>query len=496
MSELAERPATTTPRRLTSAPVTRLREAPALPLLVLGCVVLAALSLILPSPPGKDPWSWIIWGREVAHLDLDTMSGSSWKPLPVLFTTVFSLFGHDVAPGLWLVVVRAGALLAVVFAYRIAARYVGIVGGIVAGGGVALAAWPRYVAQGNVEPLSAALVLAAVDRHLNGHRHQTMLLGALAALGRPELWPFLALYVLFVFFRRGTNKPVAIVLLLVVPALWLGGDYWGSGDAFHGSKRAAGTKERAEKRHDRLVEKAREAGEPIPPSNESSAVSHTVGGARHLLIFPIYLAALAGLAFAIWRRERAPLVMAGAAAALFGVVAAMALFGYGGSPRFLFPAIGLVCVLAGIGVGWLLRLAGDRARLAALVLGVVLLAASVPYALDRLDEFGTEGDLLSLRDDLQSDLHDVIQQVGPARIRAVGEPNTPGEFAHQLAWETHVHLEDVGGGDPPSVRFVGPTGAFAAEPLPTKGVRVTLLGSARIWKAYEVLPGRGGPKRR
>lgn len=496
MSELAERPAPTTRRRLSSAPVARLREAPALPLLVLGCVLLAALSLILPSPPGKDPWSWIIWGREVAHLDLDTMSGSSWKPLPVLFTTVFSLFGDSVAPGLWLVVVRAGALLAVAFAYRIAARYVGIAGGIVAGVGVALAAWPRYVAQGNVEPLSAALVLAAVDRHLNGHRHQTMLLGALAALGRPELWPFLALYVLFVFFRRGTSKPVAIVLLLVVPALWLGGDYWGSGDPFHGSKRAAGTKERAEKRHKRLVEKAHEAGQPPPPSNESSAVSHTVGGARHLLIFPVYLAALAGLGFAAWRRERAPLVMAAAAAALFGVVAAMALFGYGGSPRFLFPAIGLVCVLAGLGVGWLLKLLGERARAAAVALGVVLLAASVPYTLDRLDEFSTEGDLLTLRDDLQSDLHTVIQKVGPARIRAVGEPNTPGEFAHQLAWETHVHLEDVGGGEPPAVVFTGPTGAFAANPLPTQGVRVTLLGSARIWKAYEVLPARGGRKRR
>jgi hypothetical protein len=363
---------------------------------------------------------------------------------------------------------------------------VGIVGGIVAGVGVALAAWPRYVAQGNVEPLSAALVLAAVDRHLNGHRHQTMVLGALAALGRPELWPFLALYMLFVFFRKGTNRPVAIVLLLVVPALWLGGDYWGSGDPFNGSKRAAGTKERAEKRHQRAVDAAREAGEPIPPSNESSAVSHTVGGARHLLIFPVYLAALAGLGFAIWRRERAPLVMAVAAAALFGIVAAMALFGYGGSPRFLFPVIGLVCVLAGAGVGWALRAVDGRSRVAAVVLGVVMLGASVPYVLDRLDEFDTERELVNLRDDLQSDLHDVIQQVGPARIRAVGEPNTPGEFAHQLAWETGVHLEDVGGGDPPSVRFIGPPDPFAAEPLPAKGVRVTLLGSTRIWKAYEV----------
>src|SRR3954468_15310744 len=127
MSELAERPVTT--RSRLSAPVARLREAPVLPLIVLGCVVLAALSLILPSPPGKDPWSWIIWGREVAHLDLDTMSGSSWKPLPVLFTTVFSLFGHDVAPGLWLVVVRAGGLLGVGVGFPRAARRRGVGGG-------------------------------------------------------------------------------------------------------------------------------------------------------------------------------------------------------------------------------------------------------------------------------------------------------------------------------------------------------------------------------
>jgi hypothetical protein len=153
-------------------------------------------------------------------------------------------------------------------------------------------------------------------------------------------------------------------------------------------------------------------------------------------------------------------------------------------------------VLGGLGVGWLLKALGERSRAAALALGVVLLAASVPKALDRLDEFNTERKLVTLRADLQADLHTLIQRVGPARIRAVGEPNTPGEFAHQLAWETGVHLEQVGGGTPPAVVFTGPTGAFAANPLPTKGVRVTLLGSARIWKAYEVLPAKAGSRHR
>ena len=481
MSQVVDAPVT----RHDAEPAPR-RKPPVLALLVLGCFALAALSLILPSPPGKDPWAWIIWGREVAHFDLDTMSGSSWKPLPVLFTTPFSIFG-DAAPQLWILMVRAGALLAVLFAYRVAARLAGPVAGVAAAICVALAAWPRYVAQGNVEPLSAALVLIAVERHLSGHRHQAMLFGALAALGRPELWPFLAIYALFVFFRKGTRKPVVIVLLLIVPVLWLGGDLWGSGDAFHGSKRAAGTKDRAKKREQRLIEKARAEGKPPPRLRaEASAISHTVGGARHLLIFPAYVLALVGLGFALWRRQREALILAAAAAALFAVVASMSLLGYGGSPRFLFPAVGLVAVLAGVGVGSLLRLVGGGSR-AALV-GALLLGVSAPFIVDRGREFDNERALVQLRSDLQDDLHRVIQRAGKARILAAGQPNTPGEFAHQLAWELGIHLEAVGGGKPPSVIFTGSPPPFEAQPLPAKHVRVTFLASGDVWKAYAVAP--------
>ena len=45
--------------------------------------------------PTYDPWAWIIWGREVMHLDLVTTDGPSWKPLPILFTAPFSLLGDD-----------------------------------------------------------------------------------------------------------------------------------------------------------------------------------------------------------------------------------------------------------------------------------------------------------------------------------------------------------------------------------------------------------------
>src|SRR3712207_5758396 len=75
--------------------------------IVVGSLVLGAVSLLLPSTPTYDPWAWIIWGREITELDLDTVDGPSWKPLPVMFTTLFALAGDDAAPELWLVIARA-----------------------------------------------------------------------------------------------------------------------------------------------------------------------------------------------------------------------------------------------------------------------------------------------------------------------------------------------------------------------------------------------------
>ena len=63
------------------------------PLLVatLVCAALAAISAgVLPTVPSYDPWSWVVWGREVfdPHLGFFVGGGPSWKPLPVVFTAV------------------------------------------------------------------------------------------------------------------------------------------------------------------------------------------------------------------------------------------------------------------------------------------------------------------------------------------------------------------------------------------------------------------------
>ena len=53
-------------------------------------LVLAALSLLLPWALAFDPLAWLVWGREIGRLALDTTTGPSWKPFPVLFTAPFA----------------------------------------------------------------------------------------------------------------------------------------------------------------------------------------------------------------------------------------------------------------------------------------------------------------------------------------------------------------------------------------------------------------------
>src|ERR687895_1211823 len=92
---------------------------------IAACIGLGALSLLLPSEPSYDPWAWFVWSREIAGLELDTDGGPSWKPLPVLLLAFAAPLGDDVPVTLWIVLARAGALLGLVLAYRLAARFAG-----------------------------------------------------------------------------------------------------------------------------------------------------------------------------------------------------------------------------------------------------------------------------------------------------------------------------------------------------------------------------------
>ena len=163
----------------------------------------------------------------------------SWKPLPVLFTTPFS-FAGEAAPALWLVVSRTGALLALAMAARLAARWspgrLRWLAGCTAAAGLLLVhEYLRRSAVGNVEPLMVAFGLLAIERHLDGHRRQALALGALAALVRPEIWPFLGAYCVHLWFADRRARALIVSAISLIALLWFGGALWGSGDAFQSS---------------------------------------------------------------------------------------------------------------------------------------------------------------------------------------------------------------------------------------------------------------------
>ncbi|HYN50472.1 MAG TPA: hypothetical protein VES62_06070, partial [Thermoleophilaceae bacterium] len=175
------------------------------------CLVLAGLSLLIPSAPTTDSWGWIVWGREILHLDLSTVvpGAPSWKPLPILVTTPLALVG-SAAPVLWLLVARAAGLASLFIAYRLAGRLAGRWAGLLAVVGLVLSAhWLREFAHGYSEPLAIGLLLAAVDQHLCGRPRWALLLGGLVALARPEAWCLVALYGI-VLWRRGEAHPLLI----------------------------------------------------------------------------------------------------------------------------------------------------------------------------------------------------------------------------------------------------------------------------------------------
>src|ERR1700728_3159853 len=89
--------------------------------LVLFSLAVSAFTLTYASTPSYDPWSWLVWGREILHRNFHIAGGTSWKPLPVIFTTFFSLFG-SAQPNLWLLVGRAGALLSVLMTCKLTMR--------------------------------------------------------------------------------------------------------------------------------------------------------------------------------------------------------------------------------------------------------------------------------------------------------------------------------------------------------------------------------------
>jgi hypothetical protein len=180
-----------------------------------AAVLVAALSLLVHRALAFDPEAWVVWSRELWSLSIDTSAGPSWKPLPVFVTAVLGASATA-----WLVLARAGALMAVAGAWRLG-------GWVAAALIVASPWWWLHGALGNAEPLLVALAAWAVVADRDGHIRVAFALGCAAALLRPEVWPFLAIYA---WVRRaGLPLKITITAGAAIVALWVVPDALSSG---------------------------------------------------------------------------------------------------------------------------------------------------------------------------------------------------------------------------------------------------------------------------
>jgi len=411
-----------------------------------GVVVISALLVLWArTRPGYDPYGWLVWGYQTLHLKLNLGGAPSWKPLPYLFTVPYALAGHRYELRLWMITAVAISLSGSIFAGRIAyritrdaglaagdsrsvRRYAPVAAAVFAGLAVlGLEDYMHYVLSVQSDPMIVTFCLAGIDMYLSGHYRWALIFGVLGSLGRPEVWPFLGVYLVWAWFKVPSIRWMAAGAVAVIAFMWFGIPWITNG------------------RPDIAGELALRS----PRELHQNKVFGTIGRFTELQYLPLWIAALATVAIAIVRRNRPVLMLAAAVVVWVVIEIAFAFHGFPALSRYMFEPAGVSAVLAGIGVGWALAGLPELGRGWLKWSGVaavgVLVVALVPGALGRLRAERTDLRLQRGRTNEIGLLQTTMNQLGGYHaVRACGEPVTVVEFASLLAWDTRLDVGSVG----------------------------------------------------
>ena len=406
-------------------------------LVAIGVIVFSAVLIrVTGTRPGYDPYGWLVWGYQTLHLSLDLGGAPSWKPFTFLFAVPYALFGHY-ALWLWMLTSVATSLGGCVFAGRIAYRltgadpehrYAAIAAATFAG--VALLGiqdYMHYVLSVQSDPMLVTVCLAAIDCHLSGHPRWAFLLGVLAALGRPEVWPFLGLYAIWAWRAIPSMRWLIYVGLALIPLLW-----FGVPTITNHRPNIAGQLALAS-----------------PRELHGNKVIGTINRFTALTYLPVQLAALLAFVWAVIRRDRTVIILGAGAIAWVVVEIAFALHGWPGVPRYLFEPAGVMTALAGVAVGWLLldapRIRHGLPAWVGVPAVLLLVLSLVPGALARVrkehkDMLHERGRTVQI-DKLAATLNALG---GYQHVRACGRPVTNVEYVAIMAWYTKVNTGKIG----------------------------------------------------
>ncbi len=406
-------------------------------LVALAVVVLAAATLRWANTrPGYDPYGWLIWGYQTLHGTLNLGGAPSWKPFTYIFNVPYALFGHW-ALYLWMLTAVSISLSGAVFGGRIAYRLTdagpgrrwAAVAAAIFGGATVLGIqdYFHYLMSAQSDSMLVACCLAAIDCHLSGRHRWAWWLGAIAALGRPEVWPFIGLYGIWLFVREPSMRWMIYAGAIANLLLW-----FGVPEITNGRPDIAG----------QLALKS-------PRELHSNKVVGTISRYRDLQYWPVEVAALIGLVLAFLRRNLFYITLAAMAAGWVVIEIAFVLHGFPGVPRYLFEPAALTGVLAGVTVGWLLldvstiwsRLPGWVGIPVAVALIVVMIPQGISQA------HAEHKDIVHERDRTVeiNKLGAAISSLGgPARVLACGHPVLNVEYVSIFGWYAHLNTGVIG----------------------------------------------------
>jgi hypothetical protein len=412
-------------------------------------VVSVVLTAWARTRPSYDAYGWMTWGHSTLHLTLNLGGAPSWKPVPFLFTVPYALAGHYQL-WLWMFTATAVALGGPVFAGRIAYRLVGgnelrldpepirryapWVAALIAGAGVlGIEDYFHYILSSQSDPMIVTFTLAAIDMCLIRRYRWTLLFGVLAALGRPEVWPFLGLFGLWAWFKIPSMRWMLLAGAAVVLFMWFGIPTITNGQPDIAGQLAQGS----------------------PRELHSDQFTGTLSRFHELEYLPVWIAAAIAVALAALRRNWIVVAMGAGVVVWVIVEIAFAYHGWPALQRYMFEAAGVVAVLAGVAVGSLM-LEGPRVRqgsgigwvgrYSGAAVAAVLVVTMIPGAIHRLRAEHLDLTQQHARTHEISLLQGVTDALGGAHhILDCGQPVTDVEYASTVAWIDRIDVGSVGG---------------------------------------------------
>jgi hypothetical protein len=285
----------------------------------------------------------------------------------------------------------------------------------------------HYILSAQSDPMIVTFCLAGIDMLLTRRYRWAFVLGVLGSLGRPEVWPFLALFTLWAWFRVPSMRIMLAAGIALIGFMWFGIPW-----ITNGRPNIAG----------QLALKS-------PRALRQNQVRGTIGRFAALEYLPVWIAAVLTVGLAAVRRQRVVLALAAGVVLWVIVEIAFALHGWPALPRYMFEAGGVGAVIAGVGVGWALselpKLRAGVPRWVGIPLVGILAISLVPAAVarlraERLDLKHERGRTTQIRL-----LETTINTLGGYRlVRGCGHPVTYVEYTSAMAWLMHLNVGNVG----------------------------------------------------